>query len=79
MEQRDIYVRTLACAVQTLRGRSRLAKRLDISPGKLSAWLAGTEAPPLQAFLDALDIVADGPYARIGRRRIRVAVLRESD
>jgi hypothetical protein len=77
--QRDIYVRTLACAVETLGSRSRLEKRLDISPGRLSAWLAGKEAPPLEVFLDALDIVADGPYARIGRRRIRVAVLRGSD
>lgn len=78
MEQPDIYVRTLSCALETLGGKSRLAKRLDISPDQLSAWLAGQEVPPLQVFLDALDIVADGPYARIGRRGIRVAALRES-
>jgi hypothetical protein len=38
-------------------------------------WLAGEEAPPDQVFLDALDVIADGPYADPERRRSRVSVL----
>ena len=38
-------------------------------------WLAGADPPPQEVFLDALDVIADGPYARPERRRPRVAVL----
>ena len=53
----------------------RLAQFLNVSRARLMSWLAGEEAPPNQVFLDALDVIADGPYASPERRRPRVAVV----
>ena len=46
---------------------------LGVDAEELHAWVAGSSAPPLAAFLEALDVIAAGPYTR--RRRRRVAVL----
>jgi hypothetical protein len=75
MDQRELYARALSHAVVAMGGRPRLAAFLHVSEGKLDAWLAGDEIPPLEAFLDSLDVIADGPYAR-GERPIRVAAIR---
>ena len=56
-------------------GPTRLAQFLNVSRARVMSWLAGEEAPPNQVFLDALDVIADGPYASPERRRTRVAVL----
>ena len=75
MDVRTRYTQTLACAAATIGGPGRLAQFLDMPRSALVRWLAGEEAPPHQVFLDALDVIADGPYASPERRRPRVAVL----
>ena len=75
MDVRTRYTETLACAAATIGGQGRLAQFLDVPRSALVRWLAGEEAPPDQVFLDALDVIADGPYASPARRRPRVAVL----
>jgi hypothetical protein len=78
MEQRARYVQALRDAVRTLGGCERLAAVLKVPPEKLATWLSGEETAPLEAFLDSLDVIADGPYApRPARRRLRVAAIRE--
>ena len=75
MDGPDRYTETLRCAAATIGGRARLARFLGVAPEALGRWLAGEEAPPSQVFLDALDVIADGPYASPERRRPRVSVL----
>jgi len=75
MDVRTTYTETLSCAAATIGGADKLAQFLQVSRQRLSRWLAGEEAPPNQVFLDALDVIADGPYASPARRRVRVAVL----
>ena len=79
MDVRTRYTETLACAAATIGGTARLAQFLNVSRSRLMGWLAGEEAPPNEVFLDALDVIADGPYASPDRRRARVAVLPRSD
>jgi hypothetical protein len=76
MDQRARYARTLCQAEKTLGGRKQLAHALRVPAEKLAAWLAGDETPPLEVFLDSLDLIADGPYVR-NTRRVRVAAIRE--
>lgn len=75
MDARTRYTETLACAAATIGGTARLAQFLNVSRQRLLRWLAGEERPPSQVFLDALDVIADGPYASPERRRLRVAVM----
>ena len=75
MDVRNVYTETLACAAATIGGSARLAEFLRGPKGRLARWLAGEESPPQEVFLDALDVIADGPYASPERRRPRVAVL----
>ena len=75
VDVRTRYTETMQCAAATIGGTARLAKFLNVPRSSLLRWLAGEEAPPNQVFLDALDVIADGPYADPERRRIRVRVL----
>jgi hypothetical protein len=77
MDVRNVYTETLACAAVTIGGAARLAEFLRVPRGRLARWLAGEEPPPQEVFLDALDVIADGPYASPERRRARVAVLHQ--
>ena len=70
-----IYADMLYRAAGTLGGVTRLALRLEAPPEVVRRWIAGAEEPPLAAFLEALDVVAQGPYAH-GLRPIRVAAIR---
>jgi hypothetical protein len=74
MDQRMRYARALSQAEQVIGGRERLAHALRVPAERLAAWLAGEETPPLEVFLDSLDLIADGPYIRA--RPIRVAAIR---
>ena len=74
MDVRTRYTETLSCAAATIGGAERLAQFLKVPRSLLLRWLAGEEAPPSQVFLDALDVISDGPYASPERRRLRVAV-----
>lgn len=75
MDVRTRYTETLQFAAATIGGATRLAKFLNVPRSDVLRWLAGEESPPDQVFLDALDVIADGPYADPDRRRIRVSVL----
>jgi hypothetical protein len=75
MDVRTRYTETLAFAAATIGGTGRLAEFLNVPRSALVRWLAGEEAPPNEVFLDALDVIADGPYADPERRRPRVAVI----
>jgi len=77
MDQRSIYRQALFYAAETLGGAGRLASFFNVPPEKLSAWLSGEQLPPLEIFLDSLDVIAQGPYAPLRRRPIRVVALRE--
>jgi len=65
MQSRGRYTQTLRLAATTVGGEDRLAQYLRAQPERLARWLSGKEQTPLAVFLDALDIVAAGPYARL--------------
>ena len=75
MDVRNRYTETLACAAATIGGVGRLAEFLNVPRSRLTRWLAGEEALPNEVFLEALDVIADGPYASPERRRARVAIV----
>jgi len=77
MDQRTRYAQALSQAEETLGGRAQLAAFFRVPAERIAAWLSGEEIPPLEVFLGSLDVIADGPYAGIGRP-IRVAVIRET-
>ena len=77
MDQRTIYAVALQEAELTLGGRAHLAAFLHVPAEKIAVWLAGEEAPPLDVFLDSLDVIADGPYAFGERLPVRVAAIKE--
>lgn len=64
MAENTPYTRTLARAARAVGGEVKLAQMLKVPEAQLQAWLEGREAPPLQVFSAALDIVAKGPAAR---------------
>ena len=73
MDVRNRYTETLSCAAATIGGAERLAQFLNVPKQRLFSWLAGEESPPNQVFLDALDVIAAGPYA--AERRVKVAAV----
>ena len=77
MEQRDRHAQILSQTEQAVGGRARLAHVLKVPADRIDAWLAGEELLPLEVFLRSLDLIADGPYAPVGRP-LRVAVIRET-
>lgn len=76
MDQRTLYADALWEAELTLGGRAQLAAFFHVPKEKISAWITGTEMPPLEVFLGSLDLIADGPYAPVARP-IRVAAIRQ--
>lgn len=77
METHRPYAEALRAAVDIVGGEKELAARLGVDAKDLHAWVEGRATPPLGAFLDALDVIAAGPYSR-AHRRVRVAVLPEA-
>jgi hypothetical protein len=75
VDQRTRYAQALSQAEHTLGGRARLAEFFNVPKEKIAAWLSGEELPPLEVFLESLDVIADGPYAPMDRR-IRVGIIR---
>ena len=67
--------RTLALALRTIGGRTRLAENLGVSESLLEEWLEGRGQPPTLVYMRALDLVARGPFTpysgpeRRGERR----------
>jgi hypothetical protein len=56
-------VRVLTLAAETLGSKERLASRLGLAVADVSGWISGLGVVPLEVFLPALDIVANGPFA----------------
>lgn len=54
--------RTLALALRTIGGGTRLAEYLGVSESLLQEWLEGRSEPPTLVYLRALDLVASGPF-----------------
>ena len=55
-----VHVRTLRRALEIVVTKDRLATALDIPSEVLDEYLTGKKALPNQAFIEALDIVANG-------------------
>jgi hypothetical protein len=70
------YAQTLRRAALLLGGVKPLASRLSAPVEQVGKWIAGVDEAPLKAFLQSLDIVSEGPYAR-SKRPVRVAAIRE--
>lgn len=73
--RQERYAEALRQAAQELGSEGRLAGVLGVETDQLHRWLDRQDDVPLSAFLRALGVIADGPYAR-GGRRIRVAAIR---
>lgn len=73
--RQERYAEALRQAAYALGGEARLAGFLGVEAERLQRWLAGEDDVPLSAFLRALGVIADGPYAS-EKRRVRVAVIR---
>ena len=58
MPQRETYRRTLEQAVSIAGGDLNLSVRLKVPLGTLRNWLAGLDAVPDQAFLEAVDLIS---------------------
>jgi hypothetical protein len=56
-------VRVLTLAAETLGSKERLATRLDLAVADVAGWISGLGIVPLEVFMAALDIVANGPFA----------------
>lgn len=69
------YSEALRQAAHLLGGEARLATVLRVESEQLQRWLDRQESVPLSAFLTALGVIADGPYAT-GNRKVRVAAIR---
>ena len=76
MERKELYGRALRQAARELGGEAQLACFLGVANDQLQRWLDSQDDVPLSAFLTALGVIADGPYAR-DTRRVRVAAIRD--
>ena len=62
-ERTERYAQALRTAAQVLGSRAQLARFLGINDEQLGRWMAGVEIAPLWAFVQTLELIADGPYA----------------
>jgi hypothetical protein len=65
------HARTLEGALKVVQTKERLAAALEVSLSDLEAYMRGEKPVPNQAFMTALDIVANGhgPKKERGRDR----------
>ena len=61
MEDQRVYREALMWALDRLGNERRLASCLRVSPQALSSWIRGDVPVPLNAFVDALEIVGEVP------------------
>ena len=74
--RQERYTEALRQAAHALGSEARLAIVLGVESGQVQRWLDREVDVPLSAFLGALGIIADGPYAR-DSGRVRVAAIRD--
>jgi len=53
----SVYARTLHRACEILGGMPALAAQLKVAPAELERWISGKAQPPLEIFLDAVEVV----------------------
>jgi hypothetical protein len=53
----SVHSLTLARAARVVGGPERLSRLLKLSPLQLNRWMRGTEAPPTDVFLRAVDVI----------------------
>jgi DNA-binding transcriptional regulator YdaS (Cro superfamily) len=59
MDTRALAQRVLARAATRIGSADRLARYLGVQPATLEVWLQGSEVPPVEAILRAVDLVVD--------------------
>ena len=55
-----VFARTLHRACEVLGGLDALSRHLDVPAASLTRWIDGSEQPPLEIFLAAVDVVLLG-------------------
>jgi hypothetical protein len=64
VKKATVHARTLQRACDALGGVQPLARRLNIAEHELAPWLDGSEQPPAEIFLTALEVVLEHSKAR---------------
>ena len=59
---RPISVDTLKHAVETAGSVDGLARRLAVPGTQVKRWMVGLDPVPLEVFMQALDLIAAGPF-----------------
>jgi hypothetical protein len=59
MDHRALGQQVLAKAAARIGGVDRLADYLAVAPARLALWLDGTEVPPVETILRAVDLLID--------------------
>jgi DNA-binding transcriptional regulator YdaS (Cro superfamily) len=55
----------MAKAAARIGGANKLAEYLAVAPARLELWLNGSEVPPVEVTLRAVDLLIDGRRASI--------------
>jgi hypothetical protein len=64
---RSLGASVLRRASGVLGGTLQLRKYLRVSALSLSVWMTGAEAPPIDVFLKAVDVIADAEMQELKR------------
>jgi hypothetical protein len=64
---RSLGASVLRRASSVLGGTPQLRKYLRVSALSLSVWMTGAEAPPIDVFLKAVDVIADAEMQELKR------------
>jgi hypothetical protein len=62
-----VHAKALNRAAEILGGTDRLREYLRVPASHLALWLAGSEKPPLDVFLRAVDLISEGPPPEVAR------------
>jgi DNA-binding transcriptional regulator YdaS (Cro superfamily) len=57
MEQPYDYAEAFRAAARAVGGEKELAQRLGVSVEELHAWMEARGTPPLESFVEALDVI----------------------
>lgn len=66
--ERNVRTAAVRRASDILGGPSKLRKYLGVSAIALGVWLAGSEPPPTDIFLKAVDVIAERDLDELRRR-----------
>ncbi len=63
----QVYARTLARAALISGGSAGLAKRLNVSPAQIEAWMSGADETPPSVFLELVDVIMEDTLGSLRR------------